>query len=111
MTHHAYPSENSASESSTQERGYRAVLVREETKQRLREFRATLSDRDINQERRLATAAIELILDEATITPEIKALWRKRVNEVVRRELSESDAAEINDVRADAVGTQDLRVA
>jgi len=48
----------------TQEPGYKAVLIREETKQRLQQFRRSLPDRDLNQERRLATAAIEYCLSD-----------------------------------------------
>lgn len=44
---------------SNQEPGYKAVLVREETKKRLQAFRQTLPDRDMYQERRLVTAALE----------------------------------------------------
>jgi hypothetical protein len=50
----------------TMEPGYKAVLIREETKLRLQQFRKTLPDRDLNQERRLATAAIEYCLTDAT---------------------------------------------
>ena len=41
------------------EPGYKAVLIREETKQRLQQLRKALPDRDLNQERRLATAAVD----------------------------------------------------
>lgn len=84
-----------SSTASEQERNYRAVLIRNETKQRLRDFRASLPDRDINQERRLATAAIELMLEEANGSTEVRALWRKRVNEVLLRELSEHDVSAV----------------
>ena len=50
----------------TQEPGYKAVLIREETKLRLQQFRRSLPDRDLNQERRLATAAIEYCLSDPT---------------------------------------------
>ncbi|MBK6639107.1 MAG: hypothetical protein IPG34_16510 [Rhodocyclaceae bacterium] len=80
---------------SEQERNYRAVLIRNETKQQLRDFRSSLPDQDINQERRLATAAIELMLEEANGSTEVRALWRKRVNEVLLRELSEHDVSAV----------------
>jgi hypothetical protein len=44
---------------SNHEPGYKAVLIREETKRRLQDFRRSLPDRDMYQERRLATAALE----------------------------------------------------
>ncbi len=46
----------------TFELGYKPVLIREETKVRLQQFRKGLDDRDLMQERRLASAAIEYAL-------------------------------------------------
>lgn len=58
----------------TLEPGYKAVLIREETKLRLQQFRKTLPDRDLAQERRLATAAIEYCLSNDTARAEFLAL-------------------------------------
>jgi len=44
------------------EPGYKAVLVREETKRKLQELRKSIPDKDLFQERRLATAALEYCL-------------------------------------------------
>lgn len=49
---------------STQEPGYKAVLIREETKQKLQEFRKNMPDKDLYQERRLVTAALEFCLTD-----------------------------------------------
>ena len=54
--------EGSNGHTKEQEPGYRAVLVREETKKALQAFRAALPGRDLAQERRLATAAVQLVL-------------------------------------------------
>lgn len=66
-----------------QEPGYRAVLVREETKKALQAFRAALPGRDLAQERRLATAAVQLVLQR----PDLHAEWLEQVREVVRIDL------------------------
>ena len=47
-----------------QEPGYKAVLVREETKRKLQEFRKDIPEKDLYQERRLATAALEFCLSD-----------------------------------------------
>lgn len=44
--------------------GYKAVLIREETKRKLQALRAGLPDKDIYQERRIVTAALEYCLTE-----------------------------------------------
>ncbi|WP_126448135.1 hypothetical protein [Sulfuricystis multivorans] len=69
------------------EYGYKAVLVREETKKALRDLRSTLPDRDLFQERRLATAALELVIEDAGKSKE--ALYRllARTREVVVRDI------------------------
>ena len=73
----------------THEIGYRAVLLREETKEKLREFRCGLPDRDLNQERRLVTAAIELVLS----SPSLHKDWLDGVVEVVRKDLNHVQTA------------------
>jgi len=73
----------------THEIGYRAVLLREETKERLREFRCGLPERDLNQERRLVTAAIELVIS----TPSLHKAWLDGVVEVVRKDLNQAQTA------------------
>lgn len=65
------------------EKGYRPVLVQEQTKQALQLFRRGLPDRDLAQERRLATAALEMVLE----TPTLHAEWIKRVSGVVLRDI------------------------
>lgn len=77
--------------SSKYEEGYKAVLVREETKERLRDLRLSLSDRDLNLERRLATAAIEMVIDDATVDPSVKARLEKAVRGVVARDWTTKD--------------------
>ncbi len=67
----------------THEPGYKAVLVREETKLELQAFRRALNDRDLNQERRLVTAAIEIVMAR----PELREALLKQVRDVVRRDL------------------------
>jgi hypothetical protein len=65
------------------EPGYKAVLIREETKRRLQELRKALPERDLNQERRLATAAIEYCLNDAVARAGFLAL----VKDIVRLDL------------------------
>lgn len=48
------------------EPGYKAVLVREETKLKLQELGRALPNRNLYLERRLATAAIEYCLHDGT---------------------------------------------
>lgn len=70
------------------EEGYRPVLVREETKDELKAYRKTIPNTDLSQERRIATAAIELVLAH----PELHAEWRQRVLEVVERDVVQQKA-------------------
>ena len=65
------------------EPGYKAVLIREETKQRLQQLRKTLPDRDLNQERRLATAAIEYCLTDRVA----RAGFLELVKDIVRLDM------------------------
>lgn len=71
--------------------GYRAVLLREETKEALRNFRCNLSDRDMNIERRLVTAAIDLVLN----SPELHKEWLSRVLEVIQKDIQGFKQSEI----------------
>ena len=73
------------------EEGYRPVLVREETKERLRNLRMSMSDRDVNLERRLATAAIEMVIDDAASDPSILSRLEKIVRGVVARDWATKD--------------------
>lgn len=72
---------------SNQEPGYKAVLLQESTKNRLQAFRRGLSDRDLNQERRLATAAVEMMLDMAEKDSAVRDAWLAQVKIVVRKDL------------------------
>ena len=75
------------------EHGYKAVLVREETKDQLRDLRSTLPDRDLFQERRLVTAAIELAIEDANNDEQARNRLLGRAREVVVRDLhSRADA-------------------
>mgnify|MGYP001202638166 CR=1 FL=1 len=56
---------------SNYEDGYAPVLVRKETKEKLKAFRKTLDDRDLNQERRLVTAALEYCLSNEAVLKEV----------------------------------------
>ena len=76
---------------STYEKGYKPVLVREETKQQLRDLRAALPDRDLFQERRLATAALELVIDEAVDSEFARERLLQKARDVVKRDLEASD--------------------
>ena len=80
-----------AARSSNHEEGYKAVLIREEAKERLRDLRLSLSDRDLNLERRLATAAIEMVIDDAMADPGVKARLEKAVRGVVARDWATKD--------------------
>ncbi len=68
---------------SNHEIGYAAVLIRNETKQKLKEFRRSLSDRDLNQERRIVTAALEHCL---SCSETMKKVLQK-IPEVVKADL------------------------
>lgn len=75
------------------EHGYKAVLVREETKDQLRDLRSSLPDRDLFQERRLVTAAIELAIEDANSDEQARNRLLGRAREVVVRDLhSRADA-------------------
>lgn len=69
------------------EPGYDAVLVREETKKELQALRKQLTNKDLMQERRLATAAVELIVEEAVKDAEILDQLLQRAREIVLRDL------------------------
>ena len=73
--------------SGNHEKDYKAVLIREETKTQLRDLRTTLSDRDLFQERRLATAAIELAIEDANSSEQAKNRLLTRARQVVVRDL------------------------
>ncbi|WP_299159284.1 hypothetical protein [Accumulibacter sp.] len=79
--------------SGTHEQGYKAVLVREETKDDLRKLRSSLSERDLFQERRLATAALELAIEDANNNEQARNRLLSRAREVVVRDLNNSQAA------------------
>ena len=70
------------------EHGYKAVLVREETKIQLRDMRTSLPDKDLFQERRLATAAIELAIEDANADQKARDRLLGRAREVVVRDLN-----------------------
>lgn len=53
------------------EPGYKALLVREETKVRLQVFRKSIKDRDFFQERQIATAAIEFCLKDPAVMQKV----------------------------------------
>lgn len=63
----------------TFEPGYKPVLIREETKIKLQAFRKALDDRDLMQERRLATAAIEYALSSESGMAALVELSKKIV--------------------------------
>ena len=75
------------------EQGYRAVLVREDTKKSLRKFRAGLPERDLFQERRIATAALEMAMEDASKDDKARERLFARVKEVVRRDLDDDKTA------------------
>lgn len=70
------------------EKDYKAVLVRKETKEQLRDLRTSLPDRDLFQERRLATAALEMLMDQAKECEQTRERLLARVREVVMRDLT-----------------------
>lgn len=78
--------------SGTYEQGYKAVLVREETKNSLRKLRSSLSERDLFQERRIATAALELAIEDANCNEQARDRLLDRVRQVVRRDLDDGQA-------------------
>ena len=80
-----------ASARSNHEEGYKPVLVREETKERLRSLRMSMTDRDVNLERRLATAAIEMVIDDAESDPKILDRLEKAVRGVLARDWATKD--------------------
>ena len=80
-----------ASTKSNHEEGYKPVLVREETKERLRSLRMSMTDRDVNLERRLATAAIEMVIDDAASDPKVLDRLEKTVRGVLARDWATKD--------------------
>ena len=78
----------------TQEIGYRPVLMREETKLKVQQFRRGIgSNRDLAQERRLITAAVELVVER----PDLHREWLGRISDIVHRDLEsqQKHAAEL----------------
>ena len=75
------------------EHGYKAVLVREETKVQLRDMRTSLPDRDLFQERRLATAAIVLAIEDANADQKARDRLLGRAREVFVRDLTISSTS------------------
>lgn len=73
------------SKGSTLEKNYRPVLIREETKEKLKVFRRGLPNREIYQERRLATAALELVLQDS----DLHAKLLTHAESVMKREANE----------------------
>lgn len=69
--------------SRTYAKDYRSALLRRETKDRLHEFRQGLDNTDLNQERRLITAAVELCMSRA----DLRADWFRQVADVVQRDI------------------------
>jgi len=67
----------------THEDGYAPVLIRKETKEKLKSFRKSLSDRDLNQERRLVTAMLEYCLSSDEVLKKVLL----KVPEVVMADL------------------------
>jgi hypothetical protein len=79
----------------TIEHGYKPVLLREEIKLSLQQLRRELTNRDLNQERRLISAAVELIISR----PDLHEDWLRLIPDVVRRDLESQRQAEMQ-VRA-----------
>ncbi len=75
------------------EHGYRAVLVREDAKKSLREFRAGLAERDLFQERRIATAALEMVIEDASRDDQARKRLFAKVKDVVRRDIDDDKTA------------------
>lgn len=71
----------------TTEPGYKAVLVREETKLKLQELGRALPNRNLFLERRLATAAIEYCLNDETARQAMLDLVRN----IVMRDLETAE--------------------
>ena len=69
------------------EHGYKAVLCREETKDQLRKMRNSLSDRDLFQERRLVTAAIEIMLEDVQSNSQALNRLLSQARKVVEKDL------------------------
>jgi len=61
------------------EPGYKAVLVREETKRKLQAFRKDIPEKALLQERRLATAALEYCLSNENARKQMLELARSVV--------------------------------
>lgn len=71
------------------ERGYKGVLLREETKERLRNVRANMAaDRNFYLERRLVTAAVDMLLDIIESDPAAINKLFDPVSNIVQREIA-----------------------
>lgn len=71
------------------EPGYKAVLIRECTKASLVTFRQALREKDVYQERRLASAAVQLLLNR----PDLHSAWLAVARDVLRAELDQPESA------------------
>lgn len=70
------------------EPGYRSLIVREETKDLLARTRTGLKQGDIYRECRIASAAVELFLEQAANDPQTMDRLKGRVQDIVRRDLN-----------------------
>ena len=66
--------------------GYRAALLREETKQRLQSFGKSLPDTGFLCERRVVTAAVEVALEACAERPEYLERLIERIPDIAQRD-------------------------
>jgi hypothetical protein len=83
------------------EPGYRAVLVREETKRELHRFRATLNDRGRAEERRIADAMLFVALAHTELHDEVlERVRRLAIEDGERKPLARVAPAATDEPRA-----------
>lgn len=96
QTTQSSPTAQSA-QTNSHERGYKGVLLRQETKDRLRELRSNMADRNFYLERRLVTVAVEMLVDLIEKEPAVVAKLHAPVSDIIRREI-ESHSEESEDI-------------
>lgn len=79
---------------SSHEPGYRPVLIREEAKKSLRDYRISIEcPSGVVQERHFATAAIELVLELVAESEEMEKRLIKKASGAVQQDMSAIRAA------------------
>jgi len=76
---------------------YRPMVLRKETKRRLRVLRNSMKERGLAEERRILTAIVDMMLDEMEMHPELRMDLERRIKAVIL--LDEKTASIPDDIK------------